>query len=401
MPTRDSEVDFDRDAIAEREHRYSLKWDCAERLGHSPEELPLWVADMDFPVAPGIQRALSDFASEGFMGYSEPGESYVDSVTGWFLRRHRVTYEPEWLVRTPGVVFALSNAVASLTEPGDAVMILSPVYYPFASSVRANRRRLVECELAYDPAANPAYSMDYAAIERAMDAEDVRMLIVCSPHNPVGRVWTACELQALGDICASRDVIVISDEIHCDLTLFGNVFTPFLKACPDLAERCVVCTAPSKSFSIAGLQCSNIWIPSEDLRGRFSNRLSMLGVSPPNILGQVACMAAYDECGDWLDAAIAYIESNMLHMREFIEREIPGVSMVFPQGTYLAWLDMTALGIKPKELDSFMRTEAGLWLDAGTMFGKGGEGFQRLNAACTRQTLDEALRRLCSAVLDL
>jgi len=389
---------FDFDNVPSRKGSYSLKFDFAERMGHAPDELPLWVADMDFPSPPGVVDALCSYAKHGFFGYSDAMDDYADAVTGWFARRHGASYEPDWLVKTPGVVFAINNAVCAFTEEGDAVLIQTPVYRPFFHAATLNGRKLVENELVYNPGSSPEYSIDFEDFERKIVDFDVKLFVLCSPHNPVGRVWTPDELSRMGSICTAHDVIVVADEIHCDLLLYGSRHTPFLNACPELASSTVVCTAPSKTFSLAGLQTSNIWIPDEGLRKRFSGQLASIGHFSTNLLGLIACKAAYETGGEWLDEVLAYIEGNVDYQRSFLERELPQLKLVEPQGTYLTWVDMSALGMTADELDSFIQHEAKLWLDGGSMFGDCGGQFQRFNLACPRATVEEAMRRLKNAL---
>ena len=389
---------FDFDNVPSRKGTYSFKFDFAEKLGHNPDELPMWVADMDFPSPPGVAEAICSYAQQGFFGYSDAMDDYVDVVKGWFSRRHGVSFESDWLVRTPGVVFAIDNAVCAFTNKGDAVLIQSPVYRPFFLAAKLNGRKLVENELVYNPDSTPEYSIDFEDFERKIVDFDVKLVVLCSPHNPVGRVWTTEELARMGEICAAHNVIVISDEIHCDLLLYGNRHASFLNACPGVAEKTVVCTAPSKTFSLAGLQTSNIWIPDEALRDRFEEQLESIGHFSTNVLGLIACKAAYETGGEWLDEAIAYIQGNVDYQRDFITSELPQLKLIDPQGTYLTWVDMSALGMEPAELDSFIQHEAKLWLDGGSMFGGNGGQFQRFNLACPRSTVEEAMKRLKHAI---
>ncbi|MGI6220943.1 MAG: MalY/PatB family protein [Coriobacteriales bacterium] len=389
---------YDFDNVPSRKGTYSFKFDFAEKMGHDPDELPMWVADMDFPSPPGVAEAICSYAQQGFFGYSDAMDDYADAVIGWFERRHGITYDRDWLVRTPGVVFAINNAVCAFTNPGDAVLIQTPVYQPFALAARLNGRKLVENELVYNPEATPSYTIDFEDFERKIDDFEVKVFVLCSPHNPVGRVWTAEELARMGAICAKHDVLIVSDEVHCDLLLYGNRHIPFLTACPEMASRTVVCTAPSKTFSLAGLQTSNIWIPDDDLRKSFCDQLASIGHFSTNLLGIIACKAAYETGDDWLDEAIAYIQGNVDYQRSFLEAELPQLKLVEPQGTYLTWVDMSALGMEAGELDSFVQHKAKLWLDGGSMFVSGGDQFQRFNLACPRSTVVEAMNRLKAAI---
>ena len=389
---------YDFDNPSGREGVYSAKFDAGPLSGHFTDEIPMHVADMDFPTVPAVSEAISEYATKGYFGYTYVAREYAEAAVRWFHERHGVDYEVSWLVQTPGVVFALAQALRAFTEPGDAVMIQPPVYYPFAMGINMNGRKLVENELVYTPGAYPAYTIDFDDFEEKIVSEDVKMFLLCSPHNPVSRVWTPEELQRIGKICGEHGVIVAADEIHCDIVYGGNVHTPFLKACPDMADRAIVCTAPSKSFSLAGLQCSNIWVPNKEMRDIYKNEIMSGGISGANVLGSVACMTAYREGAEWLDQAISYIEENVEWMRAFLEENLPQVKMVRPQGTYLIWVDFSALGMSVEELDRFMLEKAKLRLDPGSLFGGDGGQFQRFNLACPRSTLEKAMGQLKAAV---
>ena len=292
--------------------------------------------------------------------------------------------------------------MAALTEPGDAVLIQTPVYYPFAMSVVSNGRKLVQNELVYDRAAalagRTAYSIDFADFEQLIVDNDVKLFILCSPHNPVGRVWSPDELRRMGEICLRHGVRIVADEIHCDLVMPGHRHTPFLTACPEASSSCVVCTAPSKTFSIAGLTTSNIFIPDAQARKSYRFQLARIGSNSINILGIVACQAAYESGAEWLDQAIGYIQGNVDFAQRFLAERLPQLHMVELQGTYLVWIDMSALGMAQAELDAFVKDKAKLWLDPGSMFGGDAGQFQRFNFACPRSTVEEALLRLERAI---
>ena len=387
------EFDFDREI--DRRGTDSVKWDLVQRLGKRGDTLPLWVADMDFPSPQCVIDALQRRAAHGIFGYSAPGEDYYEAVAAWFRERFGWETQPEWLVRTPGVVFAISAAVRALTEPGDAVLVLTPVYYPFYRAIRSNGRALVESELLYR---DGRYEIDFADVERKVRDRKVKMCILCSPHNPVCRVWTREELRTLGDICGRYGVTVVSDEIHCDFAFPEHPHTMFPMACPELADRTVVCTAPSKTFNLAGLQTSNIWIPDGGLRRKLRDEIERAGGGELNAMGLTAAKAAYEGGGPWLEACRAYLRGNLDYLRVFLRETLPEIRLVEPDGTYFAWLDCSALGLDPRALDALVSERAGLWLDAGEMFGEGGAQFQRMVLACTRRTLAEALRRLERAV---
>ena len=295
---------------------------------------------------------------------------------------------------TPGVVFAISMAIQALTEPGDAILVQPPVYYPFYNMIEENGRTVVRNPLRLR---DGRYEIDFADLEAKLRS-GVKLFILCSPHNPVGRVWTREELRRVGELCLRCGVPVLSDEIHCDFAFAETPHTMLLDACPELQDRCLVCTAPSKSFNLAGLQASNIWIPSAELRERFRKVLSRCGYFGLNTMALEACRAAYEGGGDWLDACKAYLRENLDFLRQFLQEKLPELRLIEPQGTYFAWVDCSALGLNDKELDRFLLEKAKLWLDGGSMFGPEGSGFQRFVLACTRKTLREALGQLEAAI---
>ena len=389
-------MSFDFDRIIDRRGTDSIKFDFAVEFGLPADALPLWVADMDFQAPEGVLKAARVSVDHGIFGYTGVKPDYFEAVSGWFERRFDWRVEPDWLVRTPGVVFALSMAVRAFTRPGESVLIQPPVYAPFFRVVRANGRKLVESPLV---CRDGRYTMDFEDFERKIVDNDVRMFILCSPHNPTGRVWTAEELRRLGEICLKHDVIVASDEIHCDFTYPGHPHTPFIKAVPELLNRALVCTAPSKTFNLAGLQVSNIFIPDEGLRRRFSDEVEATGWGGLNNVGQAACKAAYREGDAWLDALLLYLRGNVDYMRDFLRDNLPMLRLIEPEGTYLTWVDFSALGLDRDGLHDLIANKARLWLDDGYIFGSQGEAFQRFVLACPRATLAEALKRLKEAVL--
>ncbi len=392
MPERN--LNFDE--IINRRGTDCLKYDYAVKRGKPADVLPLWVADMDFRTSSYIQDALVKTAEYGIWGYTQPVGDYADVLRGWMKRRHDWDVEPEWLVMTPGVVFAIAMAVQAFTRPGESVIIQEPVYYPFAAEIRDNERKLVVNELVYDREAL-TYRMELEDFEQKVVEENVRLFILCNPHNPVGRVWTKDELNAVGEICKRHGVIVVSDEIHEDF-IFEGTHQIFAEAGDGFADFTVTCTAPSKTFNLAGLQLSNIFIVNPDLRKKFKKAISATGYDEPAVFGLRACEAAYAHGEEWLEALLKYLRSNLDYMQDHISSEIPQIRMIRPQGTYLVWLDMKDLGLKPAELETLIVDKAGLWLDRGLMFGASGEGFERVNVACPRITLTEALDRLGRAI---
>ncbi|MDR3348591.1 MAG: pyridoxal phosphate-dependent aminotransferase [Acidaminococcales bacterium] len=383
------------DEIIERRDTDSLKYDFAARRGKPADVLPLWVADMDFRAPACVLDALEARARHGVFGYSESRGDYQGVLRAWFKRRHGWDIKEGWLVKAPGVVFALYNLIQALTRAGDAVIIQQPVYYPFANAVNDTGRTLAVNRLAYK---DGRYSIDFEDFEDKIVKNRVKLFIACNPHNPVGRVWRRDELEALGRICLKRGAIVISDEVHQDFVYAGNRHLVFADVNPEFADNTITCTAPSKTFNLAGLKSSNIFIANKPLRDKFQRQLAATGYGEPGIMGLVACKAAYREGDAWLDGLLSYLAGNLAFVREFVKNHLPGVSLVEPEGTYLVWLDFKALGLCARELDEIIVGRAKLWLDAGTMFGAGGEGFQRVNIACPRAVLRDAFARLQEAL---
>lgn len=383
------------DKIIDRRGTDSLKYDLAAKRGMPEDIIPLWVADMDFPAPPEVLEALVEKSRHGIFGYSDTiGDDYFNALADWYASRFNWHLSPKWLVKTPGVVFAICTAIRALTEEGDAVLIQEPVYYPFAGSVRANNRNLVVNELVYR---DGRYYIDFDDFEDKIARNRVRLFILCSPHNPVGRVWSEEELAAMGEICLKYSVKVVADEIHADFVYPGYRHHVFETIRPEFADMTITCTAPTKTFNLAGLQISNVFISNTELRKKFKQELEKTGYSQPNIMGLVACKAAYRYGAQWLEDLKSYLVSNLALVRDFLAQELPSVRLVEPEGTYLLWLDFRALDLPDKELNDLIVQKAGLWLNAGPMFGAGGEGFQRINIGCPAATLQKALERLKKA----
>ena len=383
------------DKIIDRRGTDSLKYDLAAKRGMPEDIIPLWVADMDFPAPPEVLEALVEKSRHGIFGYSDTiGDDYFNALADWYASRFNWHLSPKWLVKTPGVVFAICTAIRALTEEGDAVLIQEPVYYPFAGSVRANNRNLVVNELVYR---DGRYYIDFDDFEDKIARNRVSLFILCSPHNPVGRVWSEEELAAMGEICLKYGVKVVADEIHADFVYPGYRHHVFETIRPEFADMTITCTAPTKTFNLAGLQISNVFISNTELRKKFKQELEKTGYSQPNIMGLVACKAAYRYGAQWLEDLNSYLVSNLALVRDFLAQELPSVRLVEPEGTYLLWLDFRALDLPDKELNDLIVQKAGLWLNAGPMFGAGGEGFQRINIGCPAATLQKALERLKKA----
>lgn len=385
---------YNFDHVIDRRNTNSIKYDMAAR-GKPENLLPLWVADMDFQAPPCVIDALTEKTRHGIFGYSDTGHLYFAVLQNWFARRFGWNIEQNWLVKTPGIVNAIHIAVRALTEPGDSVLIQQPVYYPFASAVKQTGRNLVVNVLLYE---DGHYQIDFDDFEKKIAENHVKMFILCNPHNPVGRVWTHEELVRLGDVCLRHGVIVVSDEIHQDFIYERRRHLVFAGLEDTYRDMTITCTAPSKTFNLAGLQLSNIFIANARLRERFAHEYARCGLSQPGIMGIAACQAAYEGGEEWLNALLDYLTGNLSFLREFLNSRIPRVRLVEPEGTYLAWLDCRALRLTSRELDEMILHKAGVWLDDGPMFGMGGDGFQRMNIACPRVVLQEALERLEQAV---
>ena len=393
-----AERNLDFSKVIERDHTNCLKYDFRVARGMPADILPLWVADMDFQISSYIQDAIEKQVRHGIYGYSEAGKDYFEAVSSWLKQQHGWVVQPQWLVKTPGVVFALAMAVKAFTNVGDGVLIQKPVYYPFSGVILDNKRKVVDNTLTLGE--DGRYHIDFEDFEEKVVNENVKLFFLCNPHNPVGRVWEREELERLGDICYRHNVIVVSDEIHSDFGWKGK-HQVFADLKEEYREISVTCTAPSKTFNIAGLQVSNIFIPNTRLRHQFKRQLDASGYSQLNAVGIVACEAAYRDGREWYDGVCSYIKENIEYVGKYLEENIPGVKLLKPEGTYLLWLDFRELHLSDTALEDLIIKKAGLWLDSGAIFGDAGKGFQRINAACPREILEKALNKLEEAVLSL
>ena len=391
MPERN--LNFDESV--NRRNTDCLKYDFAKRKGMPEDVLPLWVADMDFKTSSYIEDALVERAKEAIFGYSEVQTPYFHAVANWMKIHHNWEVKRTWLVKTPGVVFALAMAVKAFTDPGDSVIIQSPVYYPFSAVITDNGRNIVSSDLYLG--ADDRYHMDYVDFEKKIIENNVKLFLLCNPHNPVGRVWTKEELEKVGDICLKHNVLVVSDEIHADFVFKGQhqVFTAIKKEYEDIT---LTCTAPSKTFNLAGLSLSNIFIPNRELKRQFKAELKAAGTGLMGVMGLVACQTAYEKGEEWYHAMKSYVQANIEFTKKYVEENLPGVKMIDHEGTYLVWLDFRETGLGVDELEDLIIHKAKLWLDSGKIFGKNGEGFQRINVACPRSTVKEALDRMKEAM---
>lgn len=387
-------MQYDFDTPIDRTHTWSIKHDFKKENGKADDILPLWVADMDFRSPDSVVEALKKAVDHGIFGYSRADESYFDAVAAWYQKRHHLTLQPEWMTCTPGIVFALSIAVRAFTQEGDAVLIQPPVYHPFSRAILRNKRTLVENPLVLK---DGHYEMDLEDLEQKVLDEHVKLMILCNPHNPVGRVWAREELTALADICLRHHVYVISDEIHGDFVWRGHEQTPYASISEEACLHSMMCTAPSKTFNLAGMATSNLFIPDPEMRRKFRSELLDVGQENMNRLGLFACRAAYEGGGEWLDQLIGYLAGNLALVRDFCKNRVPQIQLIEPEGTYLAWLDCRELGMTDDELMAFFSDDAKVWLDPGTHSGEQGSGFMRFNLGSSRSVIAQALDQIEAA----
>ncbi len=390
-----AERNLNFDKVINRKNTRCLKYDFAERRGMPKDVLPLWVADMDFETSSYVEDALVERAKEGIFGYSEVQTPYFEIVRDWMKKHHDWDVQEKWLIKTPGIVMALAMAVKAYTKPGEGVLLQLPVYYPFSEVIKDNGRNVVSNTLYLDE--DNRYHIDFEDFERKIIEENIKLFFLCNPHNPVGRVWSKQELTQIGDICVKHGVIVVSDEIHQDFVFKGKhtVFASLKKEYEDIS---ITCTSPSKTFNLAGLMMSNIFIANRELRQNFRRELDAAGISQLGIMGLVACEAAYKNGEVWYQAMLSYVKENIAFTKEFVEKNLPGVTMIDLEGTYLVWLDFRKTGLSVDELEHRVIHKAKLWLDSGKIFGECGIGFQRINVACPRSILEDALNRIKAAI---
>lgn len=396
-------MNYDFEHGIDRHNTGCTKWDQTCTIFGSDDVLPMWVADMDFPVPKPVTEALIKRAQHEAYGYSFAAPSVLDAITKRLWSKYQWKVDPEWILFTPGVVPALHAAMRAFTTPGDEVVLQSPVYYPFWSAVRENGCQVANNELQWN---GNEYVMDLEGLKNiflphasgmSTCPSRARMIVLCSPHNPVGRVWTRDELEAVGEVALANNAIVVSDEIHCELTLNGSIHTPFASLSPELEQNSIVCMAPSKTFNLAGLATSFIIVPNPKLRAGMQRRITgAVGSVTP--FGYTALEAAFREGDDWLVQVLHYIEGNVTYAQLFVQDHMPQVKVMPIQGTYLLWLDFRALGMDAHELSQFLREKAKVGLDDGYVFGPGGEGFARMNIACPRSTVQEGLTRIADAI---
>lgn len=380
---------YDFDTIIERRSTCSYKWDSAAEF----DVLPMWVADMDFRTAPTIIEALQKRVQHGIFGYTKVPDAYYDAVINWFERRHGWKMEKEWIIYTTGVVPALSAIIRALTNPGDKVLVQSPVYNCFFSSIRNNGCEILSNDLHYG---NNTYTIDFEDLNRKCVDPNVKVLLLCNPHNPTGRVWSKEELTRIGNICLQNNVFVVADEIHCDLVYPIHTYTPFASICDDFLQNSATCTSPSKAFNLAGLQIANITIADKDVRQKVHKAINIHEVCDVNPFGVDGLIAAYNNGEEWLGELVQYLYSNYCFAKEFININLPHIPLIESEGTYLLWVDCSALGKQSEEITRKLLYEHKVWLNEGVLYGENGTNFIRINIACPRTVLKKGLGRIRS-----
>ena len=382
-------MSYDFDTPVDRRNTYSLKWDVKEN------ELPMWVADMDFQTAPEVREAIQKRAAHGVFGYSIVPEEWYQAYIQWWESRHRFRMDAEWLIFCTGVVPAISSIVRKLTTPAEKVLVLTPVYNIFFNSILNNGRQVLESRLQSD---GESYSIDYVDLEAKLADPQTSMLIFCNPHNPVGKIWQAEELRKVGELCRKHHVVVVSDEIHCDLTEPGLGYVPFASVSEDCRDNSITCIAPTKAFNLAGMQTAAVCVPDPVLRHKVWRGLNTDEVAEPNAFAIQAAVAAFTRGGAWLDELRCYLHENKVWTMQYIQKEIPQLKVVASQATYLMWLDCSRLTDSSEELADVIRESTGLYLSEGGQYGGDGTHFLRLNVACPRSVLEDGLNRLKKGV---
>ena len=386
-----SERNLDFESVTNRYGTKSLKYDFKEER-HLPDDvLPLWVADMDYRTSSYIEDALVEQAKHAIFGYTEVDDDFLEALKNYIARHYNRVIEKEWFHKSPSVVFSIATAVKAFTEEGGYVLINQPVYYPFMGTIKENNRKIISSDLVND--GTGYYRIDFKDLEEKIKEYRPKLYLLCSPHNPVGRVWSKKELHKIGELCKKYGIIVFSDEIHSDF-VWGREFTTFTNAGEDFDRFCITSVSPSKTFNLAGLQVSGIITSNQEIYNRFHAEYSAAGFSQINGMGIIACQAAYTYGEEWLEGVKKAIESNLDYAIEYLSENLPEVKVRKPEGTYLLWLDFNYYDFTDRELNDIIVHDAKLWLDRGNIFGRVGSGFQRINVACPRKTLEDALERL-------
>ena len=387
---------YDFDKVTDRHGTSSLKYDFGIERRRRDDLLPLWVADMDFRLPEEILDDIRDRVDHGIFGYTDPKEDYQKAVANWYGKRHGFEIKKDWNTVVPGIVYAIAVAVRAFTNPGESVIIQEPVYYPFRETIELNKRKVVNNQLVYK---DGHYEIDFEDFEKKVVEENVKLFLLCSPHNPAGRVWTKEELLKLGDICVKHNVTIFADEIHSDFVFKGYKHTSFITLGEKYTENLILGTSPSKTFNIAGLQIANIIIPDEAVRAKFKIENAAAGYSQCNVIGLTATKACYEKGGQWVDELLTYLEGNLDYIRSFIKEKLPKIKLIEPEGTYLIWLDFADAFDNYRELRKFIEDEAKLWLDGGVIFGRETALFERINIASPRSIIEQAMEQLYAAYI--
>ncbi|MCD7732273.1 MAG: pyridoxal phosphate-dependent aminotransferase [Oscillospiraceae bacterium] len=380
-----TEYDFNR--ITDRRNSDSVKWDVGEN------ELPMWIADMDFPTAPSIIEAIKTRAAHGIYGYSEVPDEWYDAYINWWKSRHGFEINKDWIVYCAGAIPAISSSVRKLSSPAEKVLIQSPVYNMFYNSTLNNGRVIIDSSLGYKKETGEFY-IDFEDLEKKLSDPQTTLMILCNPHNPVGRIWTKDELAKIGELCYKHHVTVISDEIHCDIVEPGKHYTPFAAASDICRDISVTCVAPTKCFNIAGIQTSAIIIPNEGIRNRVVRAINTDEVAEPNTFSVTTAVAAFNEGGQWLDDLMVYIDQNRKYCEDYIDKNIPDIKLIKADSTYLLWVDCSDVTEDSLDLEKFIREKTGLYVCAGTMYGGSGKYFLRINIACPKALVEDGMARL-------
>ena len=385
---------YNFDELIDRRGTSCLKYDFGMQRKGRTDLLPLWVADMDFRLPEEILADLHKRIDHGIFGYTDPDQEYYDALNYWFSRRYGYTIEPEMVTLGAGIVYGLATGVKAFAKEGEGVMVMQPVYYPFSEVIQFNNRVLVNSQLHYE---NGHYTIDYADMEEKIAAQNVKAILFCNPHNPVGRVWTREEIEKVAEICLKHNVVMMVDEIHCDFIFKGHTFTSFMTLPEVYRQNLVLYHSPGKTFNIAGLQPANIIIPNPELRARYRFANNQAGYSQGSIMGQVAVKSVYTKGEAWLEELLEYLQENVAYLREFTKENFPKATFVEPEGTYLVWIDFSGYGLSDEELEHLMVDKAKLWLDCGKIFGPETAQFERFNVACPRSILEQAMKQLKEA----
>ncbi|WP_050607690.1 MalY/PatB family protein [Clostridium niameyense] len=389
---------YDFNKIVKRDKTNCIKWNFNKKLLGHEDVISMWIADMDFETVPEVTEALIKRAKHGIYGYSSNSDSYYDAIINWMKNRHGWNIKKEWITLSPGVVMAVSALIRTFTHPGDKVVIQKPIYYPFFKCIENNGCHIVDNPLKFD---GNRYEIDFEDLDVKLSDSRVKLMILCSPHNPTGRVWTKEELIKVGELCIKHNVLIISDEIHSDLVYKEYKHTPFASISQEFRDASITCTAPSKTFNLAGLQTSNIIIPNDKLKKEYELTLENLGINRLNLFGYIACETAYTHGEMWLNELLDYLKENKEFVKKFINEKIPKLKVIEPEGTYLLWIDCRDLNMDINKLKEFMLKDVGVAFDEGYIFGQAGEGFERMNIACPRGILEKALVKMEKAINDI